>query len=69
MPARAFVIHFPNGDFEYDLSRRALPAIGETLHRRSQSWRMTRITDGLPATVHVEAVGAKEPLMTTPPLF
>ena len=30
MPARAFVIRFPDGDFEYDVTRRVPPSVGET---------------------------------------
>ena len=30
MPGRAFVIHFPNGDFEYDIRPTAAPDVGET---------------------------------------
>jgi len=61
MPARAFVIRFPNGDYEYELSRRAAPAIGETVRRNGELWKVVRITqsairqDGID-TVHVERV-------------
>jgi len=41
MPARAFVIRFPNGDFEYDLTRRALPRIGDRFKRRRTLWQVT----------------------------
>ena len=33
MPARAFVIQFPDGDFEYDFTRGAAPSIGQTLRQ------------------------------------
>lgn len=61
MPARAFVIRFPNGDFEYDLTRRALPSIGDTLRRQGVLWLVTRITLDRVETVHVERVAAEVP--------
>ena len=39
MPARAFVIRFPNGDFEYDFTRRALPRIGDRSNAGARSGR------------------------------
>jgi hypothetical protein len=30
IPAKAFLIHYPDGDFEYDFTRQALPEIGNT---------------------------------------
>jgi hypothetical protein len=61
MPAKAFVIRFPNGDYEYELSRRAAPAIGETVRRKGVLWKVARITQGAITqdgidTVHVEPV-------------
>ena len=61
MPARAFVIRFPNGDFEYDLTRRPVPAVGERMRRRGEMWSVARITQGAITrggidTVHVERV-------------
>jgi hypothetical protein len=46
MPAKAFVIRFPNGDYEYELSRRAAPAMGETVRRNGALWKVVRITQG-----------------------
>ena len=63
MPAKAFVIRFPNGDFEYDLTAtgRALPAVGETLRRKGLVWSVVSVTpDDLGHTVHVERVGAQK---------
>jgi hypothetical protein len=54
IPARAFVIRFPDGDFEYDLTRRERPAVGDTLRRRGSLWSVTRVTDGDVLTVHVD---------------
>ena len=65
MPAKAFVIRFPNGDYEYDFTRRATPSIGETMRKQGLLWSVTRITqdsvqrDGVP-TVHLERVEARE---------
>jgi hypothetical protein len=59
MPAKAFVIRFPNGEYEYDLTRRPVPAVGETMRRRGGLWSVARITQGAITqggidTVHVE---------------
>jgi len=59
MLTKAFVIRFPNGDFEYDLSRRAVPSIGETLRRKGVLWLVTRITFDRVETLHVERVPAE----------
>jgi hypothetical protein len=59
MPARAFVIRFPDGDFEYDLTRRAVPSIGETMRRKGMLWSVTRITENGVVTVHVERVNVR----------
>ena len=59
------MIRFPNGDFEYDFTRRAIPTIGETMRRQGLLWSVTRITqdrlelDGVD-TVHVERVHERE---------
>ena len=60
LPARAFVIRFPNGDFEYDFTQRAVPTIGETLRRKNMLWLVTQITRELVQVVHVERVDAKK---------
>jgi hypothetical protein len=50
------VIRFPDGDFEYDMTRRLIPAIGETIRRKGVLWLVTRVTTDEPiATVYVEA--------------
>ena len=56
------MIRFPNGDYEYELSRRAAPAIGETVRRNGELWKVVRITQSGAVTkdeidtVHVERV-------------
>ena len=52
--ARAFVIRFPNGDFEYDVTRSVAPSVGDTLRRLGRSWRVTRRTGGDVLTIYVE---------------
>jgi hypothetical protein len=54
MAARAFVIRFPNGDFEYAVSRRATPSVGDTLRRRGLLWRVIRQVRNSVLEVHVE---------------
>jgi hypothetical protein len=54
MPAKALLIRYPDGDFEYDFTRRALPAIGETMRRKGERWRVTRITGDSVPTAFVE---------------
>jgi hypothetical protein len=57
MPERAFVIHFPNGDFEYDVRPTAAPEVGEMVRRRGALWRVTtRETQDVVVSLHVEAV-------------
>ena len=56
IPARAFVIRYPNGDFEYDLSRNDIPAIGETLRRQGSLWWVARINEEDVLTVYVRSV-------------
>jgi hypothetical protein len=61
MPGKAFVIRFPSGDFEYDLTvtGRALPAVGDTMRRKGVLWLVTRITKEIVEVVHVERVEAR----------
>ena len=51
MPGKAFVIRFPSGDFEYDLTvtGRDLPVVGDTIRRRACSgWLLgSRVREGL----------------------
>jgi hypothetical protein len=60
MPAKAFVIRFPSGDFEYDMTRRAVPLVGDQLRRRGLLWSVARITQDGIHTVHVERVVGPE---------
>jgi hypothetical protein len=54
MPAQAFVIQFPDGDFEYDFTRGALPSIGQTLRRRGSLWSVTGVDGERVVTIYVE---------------
>jgi hypothetical protein len=58
MPAKAFVIRFPNGDFEYDMRRAVAPSVGETIRKKGLLWSVTRVTQDEPITVHVTRVAA-----------
>lgn len=63
--ARAFIIRFPNGDFEYDLSRSAIPAIGATIRRQGVLWSVVRVNGDDVREIHVEQTpeqGARAPL-------
>lgn len=62
--ARAFIIRFPNGDFEYDLSRSAIPAIGATIRRQGVLWSVVRVKGDVVREIHVEKTaerGARTP--------
>jgi hypothetical protein len=69
MAASAFVIVFPNGDFEYDVRQAAAPTIGDKIRRRGVLWSVTSITRGSVATLHVERVhaSAASPVHADPP--
>ena len=57
MPLKAFVVRFPNGDFEYDVRSRGAPEVGETMRRRGELWKVTTLdTRDAVVTIHVEAV-------------
>ena len=65
MPGRLFEIRYPNGDFELDaFSQRPPPAIGETIRRRGNLWKVVSRKDGQPVVIRVEPVpdpGAAHP--------
>jgi hypothetical protein len=63
MPGKAFVIRFPSGDFEYDLTvtGRTIPAVGDTMRRKGVLWLVTRISQELVDVVHVERVDPRKP--------
>jgi len=56
MPGKAFVIRFPNGDFEYDLTAlgRSLPVVGETMRRKGVLWLVIRRVQEPGEVVYVE---------------
>ena len=60
IPASAFVIRFPNGDYEYDVTRSPVPTIGETMRRKGLLWSVTRITQNGVVTVHVQRAETRE---------
>ena len=51
------MIRFPDGDYEYDFTRRLAPAVGETIVRRGTTWRVTRRTEADVPTLHVQRAG------------
>lgn len=53
MPAKAFVIHFPNGDYEYVLQRRGLPTVGDEIRLKGAQWTVARTVDDDTPTVFV----------------
>ncbi len=57
MQQKALVIRYPNGDFEYGFSGQAPPAIGDTVTRKGENWRVTRLVGNGVVTAYVERVG------------
>ena len=53
MPAKAFVIQFPNGDFEYIMRRRPLPSVGDEIRHGGSLWSVARTVDDDTPTVFV----------------
>lgn len=62
MPAKAFIIQFPNGDFEYVMRRRPLPSVGEEIRHGGSQWYVTRTVDDDTPTVFVVPVEEAERL-------
>ena len=60
VPAGAFVIRFPDGDYEYDMTRRPVPSVGDTLLKRGLLWSVEQVRQGEPVTIHVAPVNAPE---------
>ena len=62
MPSKAFVVRFPNGDFEYEVRSRDAPEVGETMRRRGALWKVTTLdTRDVVVTICVEAVDERTP--------
>jgi hypothetical protein len=66
MPAQAFVIQFPDGDFEYDFTRGAVPSIGQTLRRRGSLWSVTGVDGERVVTIYVEPTEDRMPQQPRP---
>ena len=60
MPATALVIRFPDGDYEYDVTRRPVPSVGDTLLKTGLLWSVEQVTQGERVTVHLAPVNAPE---------
>jgi len=55
--ARSFEIRFPDGDYEIDVTTtRPVPAAGDVLRRKHESWRVGRVEAGRIPIVYVEHV-------------
>jgi hypothetical protein len=48
------VIRFPDGDFQYIVTERQVPSVGETIHRMGAAWLVTRVVHDGASTVYVE---------------
>ena len=68
IPAKALLIRYPNGDFEYDFTRRVFPAIGEKVRRQGELWRVTQIAGSPVPTVYVEPVEERKHLPPSAPM-
>ena len=67
-PAKAFVIRFPNGDFEYDVLAVSRPRSARRSAAGGVLWSVTCVNSGAVPTVHVERVERErdEPSGETP---
>jgi len=59
MSLKAYVIRFPNGDFEVDVSNGVTPAVDQTVRRRGVLWKVTGTARDVVSTVHVERVARR----------
>jgi hypothetical protein len=60
MSSTAYVIRFPDGDYEYSVGSTRPPVVGLTITRRGAEWRVTEIVESRPMTVYVTPVPARE---------
>jgi hypothetical protein len=56
MDASAYVIRFPDGDYEYVVSSASAPAVGTKIERKQAVWKVTEVVSSKPATVYVAPV-------------
>jgi hypothetical protein len=49
-----FVIRFPNGDFEYAATTRAVPSVGDSMYRNGTVWVVDRVVHDGASTVYVK---------------
>jgi len=56
MDSGAYVIRFPDGDYEYVVSPESAPAVGTRIERRQAVWKVTEVVESKPATVYVAPV-------------
>jgi hypothetical protein len=62
------LIRYPDGDFEYDFTRQALPAIGDTVKRKGERWRVTRLVESGVLTAYVERVEQTQSRSSSAPM-
>jgi hypothetical protein len=67
IPAQALLIRYPDGDFEYDFIRQALPVIGDTVRGKGERWRVTRLVESGVLTAYVERVEQTQRRPPSPP--
>ena len=48
------MILFPDGDFEYAATLRAVPSVGDTIHRAGVAYLVTRVVENGAPAVYVE---------------
>jgi hypothetical protein len=56
MDTSAYVIRFPDGDYEYVVSPASAPAVGTNIERKHAVWKVTEVVSSTPATVYVAPV-------------
>ena len=62
MPAKAFVIQFPDGDHEYVMRRRPLPSVGDQIRHGGSVWTVARtVNDDVPTVFVVPVERAERP--------
>jgi hypothetical protein len=52
----AYVIRYPDGDYEYVVSPTSAPTVGTRIERKETVWKVTQVVESKPATVYVSPV-------------
>jgi hypothetical protein len=61
MSTPGFLIRYPNGEYEYSLTQRGIPSIGDHLRRKGSLWVVKHVNGNGNATVFVEPL--RDPTM------